>query len=79
MKVIVWIIVVVAVLFALRLINVAGAKRRRDQSGRKGANPAPVADRMVRCERCGVYLPQVDARRDGNGFICGDAGCAQHR
>ena len=58
-KIMFWIVIIFAVLFALRLINVAKAKRRAATPQRR--RPPPPADTMVRCVRCGVYLPQTDA------------------
>ena len=76
-KLIFWIVVVFAVLFVVRLLNVAKTRRR--------AEPPPTAPRekdvagsMVRCAECGVYLPKADARLLPQGFGCGDPQCA-HR
>jgi len=78
-KVILWIVVVFAVLVGLRLVNAAKAKRRAELSGRAGAPAAPPGEAMVRCGRCGVFLPRADAKPMPGGFSCGDANCAQHR
>jgi len=76
-KIIVWIVVVFAILFVLRLVNVA--KNRREAATRR---PSPksgdASAAMVQCAECGVYLPRADARALPNGFACGDA-CAQRR
>jgi hypothetical protein len=76
-KFIFWIVVVFVVLFVVRLLNVAKARR--------GAEPPPAAPRdkevaasMVRCTECGVYLPKADARLLPQGFGCGDPNCV-HR
>jgi hypothetical protein len=69
-KLIFWIVVVFAVLFALRLYNAAQAKRRRERDAAQG-----VAGPMVRCENCGVFLPRVDAVQAGAGFRCREPGC----
>jgi len=77
-KIIFWIVIVFVVLFGLRLLNVAKAKaRRRSDAERQGGKPP--AEAMVRCARCGVFLPRADARPAGDGFRCGDPGCAQRR
>ena len=78
-KILVWIVVVFVVLFALRLVNVAAARRRRGDAPGKGGNAGPVRVTMVRCARCGVFLPQADAKRAAEGFVCGDANCASRR
>ena len=75
-KILLWIAVIIAVLFGLRLLNIAKAKRGATA---RGAPPAPAAETMVRCARCGVYLPRADAAAGPSGLTCGDAGCAQKR
>lgn len=69
-KVIFWIVVVFVVLFALRLYNAAQAKKRRENDAAQG-----VAGPMVRCEKCGVFLPRVDAVKAGTGFRCREPSC----
>jgi len=71
-KLLLWIGVIVAVLFALRLLNVAKAKRR---TGAAGASQSPPAEKMVRCSGCGVYLPQKDATPGPTGPTCGEPAC----
>jgi hypothetical protein len=72
-KIIFWLVVVFVVLFALRLYNVAKARRGR---------PNPRADTpasMVRCVRCGVFLPKPDAVETATGYRCRDPACdARH-
>ena len=76
-KVILWIVLIFAVLFALRLINAAKARRRRDASRQNDPGNKPVTGAMVRCVQCGVFLPRTDALPAPGGFICGDAGCSK--
>jgi len=76
-KVIFWIVVVFVVLLGLRIVNVAGAKRRARESEQK---KGPAAnDTMVRCASCGVYLPRADALPSGTGYLCGDPACSARR
>jgi len=77
-KILLWIVVIFVLLFGLRLLNVAKAKRRAASSGRD-ASPTPPAETMVRCARCGVYLPQKDATPGPAGLTCGDPACTQPR
>ncbi len=77
-KALIWIVVVFVVLFGLRLLNVAKAKRRAGTSDR-GAPREPQVETMVRCARCGVYLPRADATPGPAGLTCGDPACAQRR
>jgi hypothetical protein len=75
-KIVIWIIVVFAVLMGLRLLNTGKAKRRR-AAGASGSRSAPQA--MVRCVRCGVFLPQAEARPGPNGMTCADPKCSAPR
>ena len=75
-KVIFWIFVVFAVLFALRLLNTGKAKRRRDADA-AATKARSVQESMVRCVRCGVYLPRAEAKPGPDGMTCGDPKCAQ--
>jgi hypothetical protein len=75
-KIVVWIIIVFAILFGLRLVNAAKARRRSDRTRRGGT---PPAEPMVRCVRCGVFLPRGDATPAPGGFSCGDARCVERR
>lgn len=75
-KVILWIVVVFAVLVVLRLVNTAKARRRAQ--GAAPGKPA-TAEPMVRCVRCGVYLPRLDAKPSPQGPICGDPKCLESR
>ena len=77
-KILIWIVAIIAVLFALRLLNVAKAKRGVDPKVRESP-PPPTSETMVRCARCGVYLPRADATPGPAGLTCGDPGCAQRR
>ena len=78
-KVIFWVVLIFAVLVGLRLVNAAKARRRADAAQRGTAPESPSAEPMVRCARCGVYLPRADAKPVPGGFQCGDAKCVQHR
>jgi uncharacterized protein len=77
-KVLIWIVVIIAVLFGLRLLNVAKGKRGVDPKGRESPPPTP-SETMVRCARCGVYLPRADATPSPAGLTCGNPECAQPR
>ena len=78
-KVILWIVLIFAVLFGLRLVNAAKARRRANLAQQGDAPKTPTAEPMVRCLRCGVYLPRADAKAVPDGFHCGDAKCARHQ
>ena len=69
-KVVFWIIVVFVVLFAIRLVGAAQAKKRRERDAQQGA-----AGPMVRCATCGVFLPRTEAVRIGETFRCNDPTC----
>jgi hypothetical protein len=77
-KLLLWIVVIVVALFALRLVNIASAKRHKKPAA--GASPSGgQADKMVRCVRCGVYLPSADARSGPDGLTCGEPACVEQR
>jgi uncharacterized protein len=75
-KVVAWLILIFVVLFALRMINVRKARSRN-----RAATPAPAAgteaQTMVRCARCGVFLPRSDASLVAGGYTCADSECAK--
>jgi len=78
MKLLLWVVVIVVALLALRLVNVAAAKRRSGAT--RGASPkGGRADSMVRCVRCGVYLPSADAKPGPGGLTCGEPACVEQR
>jgi hypothetical protein len=68
-KIVFWIVVVFALLFVLRMWNVAKARR----TARKPPPDAPQL--MVRCVQCGVYLPKPEARATADGFRCASPDC----
>jgi hypothetical protein len=68
-KLLFWIILIFAVLVALRLWNVAKARRAAREAG------PPAAQPMVRCVQCGVFLPRPDARATADGFRCTAPDC----
>jgi uncharacterized protein len=75
-KVIFWIVVVFVILFVLRLISVAKA-RRTDNRRQPAPEDKKAAGTMVRCAECGVFLPKADALPSPKGFRCSDPACAQ--
>jgi hypothetical protein len=74
MKIIAWLILIVLVLLALRMINVRNARVRRNAA--RDAAPKPAAEPMVRCVRCGVYLPRAEASTVSGGYACAGKVCA---
>jgi hypothetical protein len=69
-KIVFWLVVIFVGLFALRMYNVAKARRARPRA--RGDVPAP----MVRCGACGVFLPKPDAVETATGYRCQDPACA---
>jgi len=67
------------VLLALRMINARKARSRT--SGAAGATGAAAteipAQPMVRCARCGVFLPRSEASTVAGGYACTDSECAK--
>ena len=73
MKVVAWLVLIFVVLLALRMINV-----RKSRARNRAATAGPAeAQAMVRCQRCGVFLPRSDARKVEGGYACADSECAQ--
>jgi hypothetical protein len=77
MKLLLWVIVIGVALLALRLVNIASAKRRNASAA--GASPTGRADDMIRCVRCGVYVPSADAKPGPDGLTCGEPLCLKQR
>jgi hypothetical protein len=75
-KVIFWIVIAFIALFALRLLNIAKAKGRERSTRRNRGDPVQP---MVRCARCGVFLPSADATKTADGYRCTDPACAKRR
>jgi uncharacterized protein len=76
-KVIFWIVVVFAALLGLRLLNAAKARQRADAARRQRDAGGPAIETMVRCARCGVFVPRADALPGPAGPTCRDAACAR--
>jgi uncharacterized protein len=74
-KILLWIAVVFVALFALRLYNIGKTRHRSGASG--SGEHRPPGETMVRCARCGVYLPRADAVPGPVGPTCGDPACAK--
>jgi uncharacterized protein len=71
-KVIFWMVIVFAVLFCLRMYNVAQQKRRK---GSAAPPPAGTGEAMVRCTRCGIFLPRSEALLVDGNVRCRDKDC----
>jgi hypothetical protein len=73
-KIIAWLILIFIVLLALRMVSLRNARRRR----RAATHAAwPAAEPMVRCQRCGIFLPQSEARSIDGGHVCSSGNCAK--
>ena len=73
-KIIAWLIVIFLVLLALRMINMRNARRRRNEAPSAAETDSQP---MVRCVRCGVFLPRAEARRSAGGYACPDGQCVK--
>jgi uncharacterized protein len=72
-KIVAWLVLIFVVLLALRMINV-----RKTRSRTRDTTPSPAAAQpMVRCARCGVFLPRSDANPVAGGYTCADSECAK--
>ena len=72
-KIVAWLILIFVVLFALRMIASRNARKRRAQTSPNDKAGAP----MVRCVRCGVFLPRAEAAAVNGGYACADGRCAK--
>ena len=86
-KIIFWIVVFFLVLLALRLVSVhqtrKDARDRRDDDAAKAKtrskrDDTPVQDSMVKCARCGVFVPKSSTVMTSVGLACNDQACS-HR
>jgi ribosomal protein S26 len=77
-KIIAWLIVIFVVLLALRLVNVRNARRQRERAPDAEAQRRSSSEPMVRCVRCGIYLPRDEARKVTGGYACVAGECASH-
>jgi uncharacterized protein len=71
-KVIAWLVLIFLVLFALRVMA------RRSGRAQQASAATPAAQAMVRCERCGVYLPRTEAKQTGSVYVCATEDCVPH-
>ncbi len=91
-KIIFWIVVFFLVLLALRLVSVhktrADAKERRDEEDAKRAaanaqsrrrDDTPAQDSMIKCTRCGVFIPKATTVMASTGLVCNDKACGHRR
>ena len=72
-KIVASLILIFVVLLALRLIGLRNARRRRAEAPPSDKAGAP----MVRCVRCGVFLPRAEAAAVEGGYACADGRCLQ--
>jgi ribosomal protein S26 len=70
-KIIAWLVLIFIVLLALRLVNQRKARKQQRAAGRTAVEP------MVRCTRCGVFLPRADAIQRAGEYACPDGQCVK--
>jgi hypothetical protein len=73
-KIIAWLVLIFIVLLALRLLN---ARKARKQQGVAGGAGGTEVEPMVRCTRCGVFLPRADATQRAGEYACPDGQCVK--
>ena len=83
-KLIFWIVVFFLVLLALRLVSVHKTRReereRRDEAQPRGQrDDKPAQDVMVKCGRCGVFVPRGSTVMTRSGIACADPDCSKKR
>jgi ribosomal protein S26 len=70
-KIIAWLVLIFIVLLALRLVNQRKARKQQHAAGGSAVEP------MVRCTRCGVFLPRADAIQRAGEYACPDGQCVK--
>lgn len=70
MKFLIWFIIILVGLTATRLFNARQARRTAPQPAKTDSG----AEHMVRCARCGIYLPRSEALLIGKRTWC----CEDH-
>ncbi len=73
-KVVAWLILIFVVLLALRLVN---ARKARRQHGAASGAAGTQVEPMVRCVRCGVFLPRAEATKHAGGYACPEGQCVK--
>ena len=73
-KLLFWFIIILAVLFAARLITRSTSKS--ESPGKLGSKPAEKpnmvgAEAMVRCQHCGIHMPRSEAYLSDGETWCG--------
>lgn len=73
-KLLFWIIVIIGVLFAARLLARHAAKDKPVPKAPRGNAPPPrdPAPRMARCAHCGIHLPRAEALLLNGETWCSD-------
>jgi len=78
-KLLSWIVLGALAWLAWRVFVILQRKQARTRagagSGAVGPRPPATPESMIRCDRCGVYLPASEAVVDGDRRYC----CAAHR
>lgn len=70
-KIVAWLVLIFIVLLALRLVNQRKARKQQRAAGSTAVEP------MVRCNRCGVFLPRADAIQRAGEYACPDGQCVK--
>jgi hypothetical protein len=91
-KIIFWIVVFFLVLLALRLVSVHKTRsdekehRESDEAERRTNNAqpgmrdnTPAQDSMIKCSRCGVFVPKATTVMTRTGAACNDEACSHRR
>mgnify|MGYP000258655307 CR=1 FL=1 len=74
-KILFWAVVIIGVLFVTRLLANQAANRRPKQDPQTTSRPKSTEtlgkpEEMVRCGKCGVYMPRSDAIKQDEQFWC---------
>lgn len=75
-KIIAWLVLIFVVLLALRVIARRKAGTAGDAARATGSRLS--SEPMVRCVRCGVFVPRAEAKETRGGYVCATEGCVAH-
>ncbi|MDR2709922.1 MAG: hypothetical protein LBB65_01045 [Burkholderiales bacterium] len=77
-KLLFWVLVFIIAMIVWRLWNIRQWRARRRDEAPSAAQKTGREEPMVRCVRCGVFLPREEARMTHDGYRCNDEACRRN-
>jgi uncharacterized protein len=66
--------ILVLIAIALLLYIIIGNLLRKNKK-----SPTIATQKMVKCEQCGVHVPEEESIQSGNNFFCSQAHLDEHK